>query len=371
MHSSRMHTTHSSSRLLGGLPQCMLGCPPWVWAWRPPRCGPGTPPPGQTPQLPPLGVGMETCKPCSDTTTPWYLQGMLGYYLQCMLGYHPHRYLKGMLGNNPTPCGQNSWHMILKILPCPKLCLRESVGKIKWQWWRRTSTVSDLILPSLDHGFITSGIISSALRSSPSFFSKYELSWSPFPVAFFILTCRNVKIMIRLRYLLISLHITFKIKFGGHQSFCGATGATVLDFQDFKARQDLLLMWFITCVQWSPQIHHCCITCWPLDGQYVYKNIGETWTQDRLCRNPTEWAKSARCNTYFVQKTYLDYRILNKYQRHKNQTGVHPNINDFDVSNGRNSGKNIHHLQTKQIKKFSPFYFKLVSSTILIYHNVN
>ena len=63
MHSSRMHTARSSSRLLGG-GVCLSACwdtPPWVWAWRPSQCGPGNPPPGigletppgQTPQLPP------------------------------------------------------------------------------------------------------------------------------------------------------------------------------------------------------------------------------------------------------------------------------------------------------------------------------
>ena len=36
MHSSRMRTAHGSSRARGGLPQCMLGYTPWVWAWRPP-----------------------------------------------------------------------------------------------------------------------------------------------------------------------------------------------------------------------------------------------------------------------------------------------------------------------------------------------
>ena len=48
---SRMRTTHSSSHW--GV--CLSACrdtPPWVWAWRPPRCGPGDPP-DQTPQLPP------------------------------------------------------------------------------------------------------------------------------------------------------------------------------------------------------------------------------------------------------------------------------------------------------------------------------
>ena len=87
IHSSRMRTAHSSSHLLRGcLSQCMLGHPPpRIWAWRPPWCGPGDPP-GQTPQLPPLGegletplarplnlplgVGLETCNACWDTTTP-------------------------------------------------------------------------------------------------------------------------------------------------------------------------------------------------------------------------------------------------------------------------------------------------------------
>ena len=114
MHSKRMRTACGSSHLWGGgLPQCMLGyipprCgpgdPPWVWAWRPPwvcawrppGSGPGDPlglgleiPLGQTPQLPPLGVGLETCKACWDTTPRDLLQGMQGYHLQCMLGYHP------------------------------------------------------------------------------------------------------------------------------------------------------------------------------------------------------------------------------------------------------------------------------------------
>ena len=42
---------------------------PWVWAWRPPRCGPGDP---SDPSASPLGVGLEspldTCKACWDTT---------------------------------------------------------------------------------------------------------------------------------------------------------------------------------------------------------------------------------------------------------------------------------------------------------------
>ena len=63
MHSSRMSTAPSSSRLLRGgcLPQCMLGYPPGVGLEiplgvdleTPPGCGPGVPTQGQTPQLPP------------------------------------------------------------------------------------------------------------------------------------------------------------------------------------------------------------------------------------------------------------------------------------------------------------------------------
>ena len=76
MHSSRMRTARSSSRLLWGcLPQCILGSPPpsvgldtpRCRPGDPPRCGPGDPPtPG--PSTSPLGVGLEICKACWDTT---------------------------------------------------------------------------------------------------------------------------------------------------------------------------------------------------------------------------------------------------------------------------------------------------------------
>ena len=81
----KKRTARSSSRLLGmsasvhaGIPPpgCVPGDSP------PPQCGAGDPP-GQTPQLPPpplwalnhprpnpLGVGLETCNACWDTTTP-------------------------------------------------------------------------------------------------------------------------------------------------------------------------------------------------------------------------------------------------------------------------------------------------------------
>ena len=57
MHSSRMRTARSSSRLVGGLPQCMLGnLPPQVLAWRPPA----------------LGVGLETPPPMWASRPPWW-----------------------------------------------------------------------------------------------------------------------------------------------------------------------------------------------------------------------------------------------------------------------------------------------------------
>ena len=141
IHSSRLCTTHSSSHW-GGLPLCILGYP------LPPGCGPGDPPPGvgletppgQTSQLPPwvwawgpprsdpsaspLGVDLETPqnRPLNfpPGCGPGDLQGMLGYHLQCILGHPPHE--------------QNSWHTLLKILPCPnfvaggnKMCTTKSI----------------------------------------------------------------------------------------------------------------------------------------------------------------------------------------------------------------------------------------------------
>ena len=65
MHSSRMHTTHSSSRL----PQCMLGYnPPGPG---PPRCGPGDPPRCVGLETPP-GVALETPPPTRPLNiSPW------------------------------------------------------------------------------------------------------------------------------------------------------------------------------------------------------------------------------------------------------------------------------------------------------------
>ena len=116
-----MHNARSSSWLLGResnsvlagihpLPGVGLQTTPGVDLETSPS-GEGLETPlGQTPQLPPWVC---TWRPArhSGIPPPRYLQGMLGYHLQCMLGYHP-------------PRGQNSWHTLLKILPCPKLRLR-------------------------------------------------------------------------------------------------------------------------------------------------------------------------------------------------------------------------------------------------------
>ena len=59
MHSSRMRTSRSSSHLLGGLSQCMLG-------FNPPGPGPGYPPVVGLDTLP--GVGLDTPKPDPPTS---------------------------------------------------------------------------------------------------------------------------------------------------------------------------------------------------------------------------------------------------------------------------------------------------------------
>ena len=65
MQSSRMRTARSSSHLLGVVVSASLhvGIHPLRGVGLetpPPMCGPGGPPPGQTPQPIPLGVGLET-----------------------------------------------------------------------------------------------------------------------------------------------------------------------------------------------------------------------------------------------------------------------------------------------------------------------
>ena len=129
MHSSRMHTAHSSSCRGGDV--CLSACwdtplgvgleTPPVWAWRlppgvgletplgvglenplgvglenpsrpnlltsPPGCGPGDPPQGQTPQLSPWVWAWRPARHAGIPPPGDLLHGMLGYHLQCMLGY--------------------------------------------------------------------------------------------------------------------------------------------------------------------------------------------------------------------------------------------------------------------------------------------
>ena len=98
MHSSRMRTARSSSRVGGEVVSAPVhaGIPPWVWAWIPPRYGPGDPlgvgletplgvgletPPGQTPQLPPWVWAWRPARHAGIPPTPRdLLQGMLGYH---------------------------------------------------------------------------------------------------------------------------------------------------------------------------------------------------------------------------------------------------------------------------------------------------
>ena len=132
MHSSRMRTARSSSRLLGGggSASVHVGIPPgvgletplvWAWrppcvgletplgvAWRPSGCGPGDPP-DHTPQPPSLGYGPREGQ--TPQLPPWEcgpgdLQGMLGYHpwrLARHAGIPPAVYA----GIPPPPCEQN------------------------------------------------------------------------------------------------------------------------------------------------------------------------------------------------------------------------------------------------------------------------
>ena len=110
--------------------------PPRVWAWRPTPldvsletnpsgCGPGDSPSLglETPlvwawEIPP-GVGLETppVRPLNFPLGcgPGNLQG---------IPHTPPEICKVCWDTTLSPCGQNSWHTLLKILSCPKLRLR-------------------------------------------------------------------------------------------------------------------------------------------------------------------------------------------------------------------------------------------------------
>ena len=54
----------------GDVLQCMLGYTPWVWAWRPPRCGPGDTPQVWACSPPGCEPGETTPQPDSSTSPP-------------------------------------------------------------------------------------------------------------------------------------------------------------------------------------------------------------------------------------------------------------------------------------------------------------
>ena len=65
----------------------------------------------------------------------------------------------------------------------------------------------------------------------------------------------------------------FKINSKGQKSFISdhwypCFGLLVTFPLVFKARVDLLLAYFITCVWWIPQIYRWCNTCWTYGGQH-------------------------------------------------------------------------------------------------------
>ena len=80
-----------------------------------------------------------------------YLPSPGGVYLPGLGGYLPSQggYLPGPGGvywSGTPPCGQNSWHTLLKILPCPKLRLRSV--KMGNRGWRHRTEVRQIFTHS-------------------------------------------------------------------------------------------------------------------------------------------------------------------------------------------------------------------------------
>ena len=87
------------------------------------------------------------------------------------------------------------------------------------------------------------------------------------------------------------------IIFEGQQSFLWGHwypyfGLLVTSTLGFKARVVLSLAWLIACMQWIPQIHLWCNTCWIFDGQHgsqaILSTNLHTCTQALV---ELEWAK--------------------------------------------------------------------------------
>ena len=107
---------------LGSLPPCMLGNHP-VWAWRPTRCGPGDFP-SQTPQLSPRVWASRPARH-AGIPSPWRTARHAGIP-------------PAMHAGIPPPCEQNSWHTLLKILPCPNFVGVVKIGRTPLAWYRNS-----------------------------------------------------------------------------------------------------------------------------------------------------------------------------------------------------------------------------------------
>ena len=67
-------------------------------------------------------------------------------------------------------------------------------------------------------------------------------------------------------------HFFFKKKFLGGQSLWGhshpSCGLLVTSALGFKTSVNPSLLCVVVCLQWNPQIHLWCDTCWPTDSQH-------------------------------------------------------------------------------------------------------
>ena len=117
MHSSRMHTAGSLT----------VSCPPWQPCTPPqPHMPPWQPHMTQQPCMPPTTMHTpQSCMPPRNHTCPLAIAHALCNHACPPATMHAPPQPCMPPGNHACPpCGQNSWHTLLKILPCPKLLLR-------------------------------------------------------------------------------------------------------------------------------------------------------------------------------------------------------------------------------------------------------
>ena len=156
MHSNRMCTARSSSRLWGGSTSVHVGIPPLgVGLETPPGCGPGHPPgvgldtpPGQTPQLPPWVWAWRPARHAGNTP-PDTCKVCWKYHLQCMLRYHPPPPPRTEFLTYPSenitlpqtsfPGGKNIDHSLFAITISQ---MSPMLGLINYRSWRCTDITS-------------------------------------------------------------------------------------------------------------------------------------------------------------------------------------------------------------------------------------